>query len=76
MTKLSDDQVNAILNKSPSPDMEGDYDVSLEEIESFGDKESMLESFQEIARYNKMLREKITFMAAFATCAYSPQASV
>lgn len=62
MTKLSDDQVSALLKKSPNPNEGENYEVSLDEIESFGNKESMIESFQEIARYNQMLKEKITFI--------------
>lgn len=63
MTKLNDKQVADLLMKSPAPDADTDkYDVSLEEIESFGDDESMLESFHAIASYSKMLKEKITFI--------------
>jgi replicative DNA helicase len=39
-----------------------DVDVSLSELESFGDKASLQEMFGNIAAYNSMLRERITFV--------------
>lgn len=37
-------------------------DVSIEEIESFGDKESLLRMYTEIKNYSDMLDQKITFI--------------
>lgn len=58
--KLSEEQVNSILGKSP--DIHSVASVSLQEIEDFGGKESIIEMFNNIAAYNKMLQERITFV--------------
>lgn len=59
MATIPKDIINKILNDS-GPDE--DINVSLEEIESFGDKESISKMFNSIASYNSMLKEKITFV--------------
>ncbi len=44
-------------------------DISIEEIDSFGDNESMRGLFQSVADYNRMLAEKITFINESLTAA-------
>lgn len=51
--------VNKILSEANAKD---DLDISLDDIESFGDKDSIKKIFQSIGSYNSMLREKITFI--------------
>lgn len=58
--KLSEEQVNAVLGKTP--DLKSSSSISLQEIEDFGGKESIIEMFNDIAAYNKMLQEKIVFI--------------
>lgn len=61
MSKLSDDQVKKLLDASPYESSE-DVSVSLDEIESFGDKDSIKKMFEGVLSYRKMLKEKITFI--------------
>lgn len=68
MTKLNDDQVKNLLSKSRNPadkvreeDVDK-YQISLDEIESFGDAESIQEMEDAIESYRRMLQEKITFI--------------
>lgn len=59
MAKISEELLNAQLGiATASPD----DDISLDEINSFGDLESMREVFKNIGAYNKMIKEKITFI--------------
>lgn len=60
MATLTQEQVSSILDKNKVSDT--DTNVSLNEIDSFGDKKSILEMFDNIKQYNAMLREKITFV--------------
>jgi len=63
MNTLNKDLQNAILraaNEAPTDD--SDISVSLDEIDSFGDKQSILEMFDSIKQYNRMLQERITFI--------------
>ncbi len=63
MAKLTDDQIASLLSKSPTgPGNVEDFAVSLDEIESFGNREHMERMFRSIASYNRMLKEKITFI--------------
>ena len=64
MTKLTGEQVEAILgrkiqNKQAS---ESETDVSFSDVDNFGDIESLKEMFTDIAKYNKMLGERISFI--------------
>lgn len=64
MSKLTQEQIDNILKKSgqaTSSDI-AELEVSLDDINSFGNKESMKEMFQDISKYNKMIRERITFI--------------
>jgi len=60
MGKLPSDMVKKIINEHGSVDAE--VDVSLDELESFGNKESIETMFGNIAAYNNMLKERITFV--------------
>lgn len=63
MTFLSDDSVKQILKKNgQDPADMSDVEVSFDEIESFGDEDSIKEMHTSIKSYNKMLDEKITFI--------------
>ena len=63
---LTDEQIRAQLklakqggsNKTPAADLS----VSLDEIESFGNKDSLREIALDIVKYNSMLKEKIPFI--------------
>ena len=60
MAKLPEHVVNNMLKKQQE---EGtSIDVSFDEIDSFGGKESIRGMFHNIANYNKMLKERITFI--------------
>lgn len=61
MAKLSDDQIANLLSKNGTGDAT-EFQVSLDEIESFGNREGMEKMFRSIASYNRMLKEKITFI--------------
>ena len=59
MTKLTEEILNANLGiLAPNED----DDISLDEVNSFGDMDSMKEVFKNISAYNKMLKEQITFI--------------
>lgn len=59
--KLTPEQIAAQLKlagKGPTPEV----NISLGDIESFGDKESMREMITDIGKYKKMLSQRITFI--------------
>lgn len=59
--KLTSEQIAQQLRlagKGPAPDV----DISLNEIESFGDRESLKEMITDIGKYKKMLAERITLV--------------
>ena len=60
MGKLPSDMVKSIINAHQH--MPDDVDVSLGELESFGNTESLKTMFGNIAKYNSMLKERITFV--------------
>lgn len=63
MGKLDPKDIDNILHKTGHVS-QAEYDdlqVSLEEIDSFGDKESLKEMYTDMAKYNRMIRERITF---------------
>lgn len=60
MGNLPSDVVKNIINKHQQQNE--DIDVSLDELESFGDKDSLKTMFQSIADYNSMLKQRITFV--------------
>lgn len=66
MAKLTDAEIAKQLNATPSTPKtvvdSTDIDVSLDEVEKFGDKQSISQMFQDIKSYNAMLKEKITFI--------------
>ena len=65
-TKLSDDAIKTLLaGKKPMADM----GVTLDEVDSFGNNESIREMFGDIAKYNQMLKERITFINTSLTAA-------
>lgn len=64
MSKLSPEQIDDILKKNKQPTTQdiSELDVSLDEVDNFGDNESLKEIFQDIASYNRMIKERITFV--------------
>jgi len=77
MSKLTDADIAKVLNATPStpkvqpaaPTSGTDINVSLDEVEAFGDKESISKMYQDISSYNKMLKQKITFINPALTAA-------
>ena len=68
MAILSDDEQKAVMRKAGIKTPQN-LEVSLDEIESFGDKKSLLEMFQSVTDYNKMLGERITLINESLTAA-------
>lgn len=66
MASLPEDKVKAILANAPKKmGVQQDTShlaVSLDDVNNFGDKESLREMILDIGKYNKMLKEKITFI--------------
>ena len=63
MSELNKDLQDAILRAADESGIDqSDVEVSLDEIDSFGDKASILEMFDSIKQYNRMLKERITFV--------------
>lgn len=63
MGKLDQGQIDNIL-KSNGQATQTDIDalgISLDEINNFGNKDSLREMYTDIANYNKMIKERITF---------------
>jgi len=60
MSSLSPEQIKKMLQNPENE--EADVSMSFEELESFGNKDSIQEMFQGIKNYNKMLKERITFI--------------
>ena len=70
MSKLTPEQIANALNPNKSGDDEEiNLDVSLDELNSFGDRESIKEMFESVQDYNQMLDEKITFINKALTAA-------
>ena len=72
MSKLTPEQIANALNDTPDKMVDLDevnLDVSLEELDSFGDKKSIKEMYDSVGDYNKMLDEKITFINKALTAA-------
>jgi hypothetical protein len=67
MAKIAPDKINKILQGSPkeSPKM----DISYEDIDGLGGKEDVHAMIRNIARYNAMLKERITFINQTITAA-------
>ncbi len=60
MANLTTDQVKNMLDQHKQS--EDNVEVSLDDVDSQGNKESILEMYTDIASYNKMLKERITFV--------------
>jgi len=67
MAKIIPDRINRVLQGAPreAPKM----DITYDEIDSLGSKEDVIAMFKNIARYNAMLKERITFINATITAA-------
>jgi hypothetical protein len=62
MAKLPEELQQALLRDPRSNIDPSDLSVDLKEINAFGDTESMKRMFGNVAAYNKMLKERITFI--------------
>lgn len=60
MAKLTADQISKIINGETSKNEA--MSVSFDDIDSFGNKESLREMIKRVAAYNKMLSERITLV--------------
>jgi len=73
MSKLTPDQIAKALNPPNSQQDDSiddvNLDISLEEVDSFGNKESIKEMYDSVKSYNTMLGEKITFVNEALTAA-------
>jgi hypothetical protein len=73
MAKLSEQDIARALQanskRAPTPISDINIEVSLDELDSFGDKESIKEMYESVASYNRMLGEKITFINKALTAA-------
>lgn len=69
MAILSKEIQDRMLQKAGITNAGIDQDISFDEIDSFGNKESLLEMFKNVANYNKMLSEKITLINDSLTAA-------
>lgn len=67
MAKITPDKISRILQGSPkeAPKM----DISYDDINNLGGKEDVLAMIRNIAKYNKMLKERITFINHTITAA-------
>jgi len=63
MAKLTQQQIDNVLNPQSDGELdEVQLDISLQEIDSFGDKESIKSMYSSVKSYNDMLDQKITFV--------------
>src|ERR1700677_234120 len=67
MAHIPEDKVKEMLLNAPKKrglimHDTSHLDVTLDEVEAFGNRESLKEMFTDISKYNKMLAEKITFV--------------
>lgn len=79
MSKLTPEQIQKALQATPSTrsksNIKGieeediDVSVSFDEIDSFGNKDSISEMYRDIASYNRMIQERITFINPALTAA-------
>lgn len=68
MATLTKEQQAQMLKKA-GISMEEDISVSFDEIDNFGNRESLMEMFKNVADYNKMLGQKITLINDSLTAA-------
>ena len=65
MAKLPSEMIKDILDKQSN--QQSVMNLSLDDVESFGDKKSIQTMFNKIISYNKMLKERITFVNSSLT---------
>lgn len=68
MAKLNENDIARILS-APQAKAEIQTDISYDELSTFGDRESVKGMFESMAAYNKMLKERITFINPSLTAA-------
>lgn len=61
MSKLSEEMIKNLLQKHDDKS-KNDVDISFDDIDKFGDTESMQQMFDGIKSYNRMLKQRITFI--------------
>jgi replicative DNA helicase len=74
MSKITPEQIAAALSATPKKNQQQgniigvdknkviDVSVSFDDIDSFGNAESIKEMYEDIAAYNRMIKERITFI--------------
>lgn len=62
MAILTKEQIDQQLKKAGVAPPDQDINITFEDIDSFGDKKSLLGMFKSIAGYNKMLAERLTLV--------------
>lgn len=70
MSKLTQEEIMAAMRPKKKgqdnilgiPDETIDVSVTLEEVEAFGNTESIKEMYEDIGSYNRMLKERLTFI--------------
>lgn len=60
--KLTPEQIQEQLKRMSNVSSKNEVNISLDDIESFGNKESLKEMLIDISKYNKMLAERITLI--------------
>src|ERR1051325_5220081 len=68
MATLSKEMQERLLKKA-GVSASQDVEVSFDEIDSFGNRDSLMEMFKNVADYNKMLGERITLINDSLTAA-------
>jgi len=68
MAKVTADQIKKLISGEMAA-KDASLDVSFDDIDSFGNKESLKEMIKRIAAYNKMLSERITLINESLTTA-------
>ena len=76
MTKLTPEEINRQLIKASTKnanalygELPEEFNVTLEDVEAFGNKASLREMLVDIGKYNKMLKERITLINDALTAA-------
>ena len=64
MAQINQDKIDKILNQSykKSPQEQVDLDIQYSDIDNIGNKEDIIAMIKNVAKYNNMLKESITFI--------------
>lgn len=59
---ITEEAIKKALSKARNESANNDVDISLDEINSFGDNQSLIDTLQDVKKYNEMLNKSITFI--------------